>query len=55
MQTKYDNLKYNSKRLKSKLTLVDVDYEENEIENGNNAAFVNQLLYFIEFSSKTKY
>ena len=43
LQTKYDNLKYNSKRLKSKLTLADVDYEENEIENGNNAAFVSQL------------
>ena len=43
LQTKYDNLKYNSKRIKSKLTLADVDYEENEIENGNNAAFVSQL------------
>ena len=45
LQTKYNNIKYDSKRLKSKLTLADVD-EDNDNDNGdkmNNINFLNQL------------
>jgi chromosome segregation ATPase len=43
LQMKYNNFKYDSKRLKSKLAYVDIDDEENNIDNGNNANFLNQL------------
>ena len=43
LQMKYNNFKYDSKRLKSKLAYVDIDDEENNIDIGNNANFLNQL------------
>ena len=47
LQTKYNNVKYDSKRLKSKLTLANLDEEEdNDDDNGNkisNINFLNQL------------
>ena len=43
LQTKYDNIKYDSKRLKSKLTLAEIDEEENDKDNGSNLNFLNQI------------
>ena len=43
LQEKYDNLKYESKRLKPKLKYVNIDDEEGGDDNGNNSNFVNQL------------
>ena len=43
LQMKYDNFKYNSNRLKSKLTYAQIDEEENDKDNGNNVNFLNQL------------
>ena len=44
LQTKYDNIKYDSKRLKSKLTLAEIEEEEeNDKDNGNNLNFLNQI------------
>ena len=43
LQIKYDNFKYDSKRIKPKLTYSDFEEEENEKENGNNINFLNQL------------
>ncbi len=43
LQEKYDNLKYESKRLKPKLKYVNIDDEEGGDDNGNNSNFLNQL------------
>ena len=43
LQLKYNNFKYDSKRLKSKLAYIDIDNEENDIDNGNNINFLNQI------------
>ena len=42
LQEKYDNLKYESKRLKPKLKYANMDDDE-ENDNGNNSNFLNQL------------
>ena len=43
LQLKYNNFKYDSKRLKSKLAFAEIEEQDNEIDNGNNNSFLNQI------------
>ena len=43
LRTKYDNLKYNSKKLQPKIHFIEESDDDNDKDNGNNEMLINQI------------